>query len=77
MPVHMRFVVYKMSLAQVFLSVLWFSPLSTIPPMPHPHLHLNTTSVGTSIQSNALSGIRVTMDREVLSLCSCQASEGY
>lgn len=33
----------QMSLGQVFLLVLWFSPVSTIQPMVHTHLHLHVT----------------------------------
>jgi hypothetical protein len=38
MPVYVGFVVYKVVLRQVFLPVLQFSPVTTIPPMLHTHL---------------------------------------
>ena len=38
-PVDVRFVVDKMTLGQVFLQVLRFSPFSIIPPILHTHLH--------------------------------------
>jgi len=52
----------KVVLGQVPLSVRWFSPVSTVTPMLHTHLHLNTIligrtsgrSLGTFQQSNAL-----------------------
>jgi hypothetical protein len=37
-PFHVRFVVDQVALAQGFLRVLWFSPVSTIQPMVHTHL---------------------------------------
>jgi hypothetical protein len=36
-PVHMRFVVDRVALPQVFLPLLQFSPASVIPPMLHAH----------------------------------------
>ena len=33
--VHVGFVVNKVALGQVFLQVLWFSPINIIPPMLH------------------------------------------
>jgi hypothetical protein len=36
-PVHVRFVVDELTLRQVFLPVLWFSPVSIIPPVLHTH----------------------------------------
>ena len=38
--VHMRFIVDKVALWQVFLPALLFSPVSIIPPILHTHLHL-------------------------------------
>jgi hypothetical protein len=38
----MVFVMGNVALGQVFLHVLWFSPVSIIPLMLHTHLHLNT-----------------------------------
>ena len=40
--VRMGFVVDKVALWEGFFPVLWFSPLSIIPPMLHTHLSLNT-----------------------------------
>ena len=37
-PVHMGFMVDKVALGQVFLRVLWFFPVCTIPPMLHIHI---------------------------------------
>ena len=39
---HVKSVADKVALRQVSLPVLWFSPDSTIPPMPSTQLHLNT-----------------------------------
>jgi hypothetical protein len=42
-PVRVGFVVGKVALGQAFLRVLWFSSVSTIPPVLHIHLHLPPT----------------------------------
>ena len=38
-PVDVRFVMDKMTMGQVLLQVLRFSPVSIIPPILHTHLH--------------------------------------
>jgi hypothetical protein len=38
-PIHLGFVVNEVALGQVSPQVLQFSPLSTIPPMVHAHIH--------------------------------------
>jgi hypothetical protein len=43
--VDVRFVVDEVALWKVFLSVLGFCPVSTIPPMLHTHRHLNITFI--------------------------------
>ena len=47
--VHVEFMMDKVALAQSFLTVLLFPPVTIIPPMVHTGLHLNTTvlSLGT------------------------------
>ena len=37
-PVHVGFLVGRVALGQVFVEVLWFSPVSVIPPMLHTHV---------------------------------------
>ena len=44
-PVHMRFVVNKVALGQVFHSVIKFSPISIILPMLHPHVCLQADGI--------------------------------
>jgi hypothetical protein len=44
-PVHMRFVVNKVALGQVFLSVIKLSPVSIILPMLHTHLWLQAAGI--------------------------------
>ena len=39
--IHVGFVVEKVTMAQVFLPALQFSPVSSIPPMLHTHLDLH------------------------------------
>jgi len=43
-PAYVRFVVGYVALRQALLRVLQLYPVSTIPPMLHPHLHLQTAS---------------------------------
>jgi hypothetical protein len=64
-PVHVRSVVDKVTLGQVFLQVLRFHPVSIIQPMLHTHLHLyvahtrrdKSAKPGNLPKSNALSEI--------------------
>ena len=39
----MEFVAYRMALRQFFLRLLLFSPVTTIPPTLHAHLHLHVS----------------------------------
>jgi len=39
-PVHMGFVVELMAMGEVFLQILWFSPVSNIPPLLNIHISL-------------------------------------
>jgi len=58
---HVRSVVEKVAVGQVFLRLMWFPPVNIIPPMSHTPLHLHTAltrwtnerSLGTFQQSNA------------------------
>ena len=45
MPVHMRFVVSKVALGQVFLSMIKFSPINIILPMLHTHIRLQAVGI--------------------------------
>jgi hypothetical protein len=72
--VHVRFVTNKVAVGQVFLGVLRFSPVSTMPPMLHtgPHLHVVLTSRanGRSLkttQKTMLFGNRGAPDRKGIS----------
>jgi hypothetical protein len=40
--IHVRFVIDKVALIQVFLPEVMFSPVGIILPLFHTHLHLNT-----------------------------------
>ena len=44
-PVRVRFVVKKVSLGQVLLRVLSFSPAGVVTPLLHSHLHCNTVVI--------------------------------
>ena len=44
--VHVRFVVNKVAIGQVVPPVLQFSPVSSIPPTFHTHLHIHVTLTG-------------------------------
>jgi hypothetical protein len=41
-PVYVRVVVDKVVFGTVCLPILWLSPVSIIPPLPHTHPHLHT-----------------------------------
>jgi hypothetical protein len=43
--IHVRFVVDKVALGQVFLRILQFSPVSIIPPMLHTYFNINAALV--------------------------------
>jgi len=43
--VHVRFVVLKVTLGQIFLPLLWFSPIRIIPPLLHIYFDPNTNLV--------------------------------
>jgi len=47
-PDYAKFVMNKTSLRQVYLRVLRLTPVTTIPPVQHKHLHLNTILIITT-----------------------------
>jgi hypothetical protein len=72
-PVHVRFVVDRVALGQVFHRVPWFSSVSIIPPVLHIHLHLhvaltrrtNGRSLG-NLQKKYLFGNRRAENRKII-----------
>jgi hypothetical protein len=75
--VHVRLVVKKVALGQVFLRAVQFSPVSIIPPTLHTHLHLHVALTRRinrwawePSKKQCSSGYRGALDRNILSLLS-------
>ena len=64
---HVRFVLDKVALGQVFLPVLRFTPVSIIPSLLHSHLHLHVSAAKRKSGLSLRSFLK-TMNRELLAL---------